>query len=80
MFTRIIIFSGRSVYQNEKVSRMYLDRKIHTAFMMFCDGCSESNASYFTMDAPKIMPPILLSWLMMSEADVNGMTVEVEPS
>ena len=30
--------------------------------------------------APKLMPPILLCWLMMSEADVGGMAVEVEPS
>ena len=26
------------------------------------------------------MPPILLCWPMMSEADVGGMAVEVEPS
>jgi len=30
--------------------------------------------------APKVMPPILLFWSMMSEADVGGMTVKVEPS
>ena len=29
---------------------------------------------------PKVMPPILLCWHMMSEADVGGMTVEIEPS
>jgi len=28
--------------------------------------------------APKVMPPILLCWLMMSQADVHGMAVEVE--
>ena len=31
-------------------------------------------------DALKTMPPILLSWSVMSEADVAGMAVEVEPS
>ena len=30
--------------------------------------------------APKIIPPILLFWLTMSEADVGGVAVEVEPS
>ena len=30
--------------------------------------------------ALKVMPPILLCWPMMSEADVGGMAVEVEPS
>ena len=28
----------------------------------------------------KVMPPILLYWPMMSEADAGGMAVEVEPS
>jgi len=27
----------------------------------------------------KVMPPILLCWPMMSEKDVGGMAVEVEP-
>ena len=30
--------------------------------------------------APKVMPTILLYWPIMSEADVDGMAVEVEPS
>ncbi len=30
--------------------------------------------------ALKVMPPILLCWPMMSEVDVGGMAVEVEPS
>jgi len=30
--------------------------------------------------APKVMLPILLCWPMMSETDVGGMTVEVDPS
>ena len=29
--------------------------------------------------APKVMPPILSCWPMMSEMDVGGMAVEVEP-
>lgn len=29
---------------------------------------------------PKVMPPILLVWSMMSEAGVGGMAVEAEPS
>jgi len=33
-----------------------------------------------TRVAPKLMPPILLCWPTMSEADVGGMAVEVEPS
>lgn len=32
-----------------------------------------------TKAAQKIMPPILLCWPTTSEADVCGMTVEVEP-
>ena len=30
--------------------------------------------------ALKVMPPVLLCWPMMSEADVGGMAVEVETS
>jgi len=30
--------------------------------------------------APKVMPPILLCYSTMSEADVGDMTVQVEPS
>jgi len=30
--------------------------------------------------APKVMPLILLYWLMTSEADVGGRTLYVEPS
>ena len=33
-----------------------------------------------TRTAPKVMPPILLCWPITSEADVGGMSVEVEPS
>ena len=33
-----------------------------------------------TKTALKIMPPILLCWPMMSEADVGGMAVKAEPS
>ena len=29
--------------------------------------------------APKVMPPVLLCWPTMSETDVGGMAVEVEP-
>jgi len=29
---------------------------------------------------PKVMPPVLLSWTTVSEADVSGMAVEVVPS
>lgn len=28
----------------------------------------------------KVVPPILLCWLMMPEADVCGMVIDVEPS
>jgi len=35
---------------------------------------------YFTRAALEVMPPVLLRWLMASEADVGGMAVEVEPS
>ena len=31
-------------------------------------------------DALKVMPPILLRWFTMTQADVGGMTAEVEPS
>lgn len=31
-------------------------------------------------DAPKVMPPIVLCWTMLSEADVGSMAEEVEPS
>ena len=34
--------------------------------------------TYFTRVVPKVMPPVLLCWPMMSEAD-SGMAVEVEP-
>ena len=30
--------------------------------------------------ALKVMPPVLLCWPMMSEADVGGMAVEDQPS
>jgi len=30
--------------------------------------------------APKVMPLILLYWPVMSEEDVDGMAIEVEPS
>jgi len=30
--------------------------------------------------APKVLPLILLCWPAMSEADVGGMAIEVEPS
>ena len=33
-----------------------------------------------TRAAPKVIPPILLCWLMTSETDIGGMAVEVEPS
>ena len=37
--------------------------------------------TYINARAPlKAVPPILLCWPMMSEADVGGMAVEVEPS
>ena len=32
------------------------------------------------MAASKVMPPVLLSWPITSEADVGGSAVEVEPS
>ena len=40
------------------------------------------NNTYFfiTTAALKVMPPILLCWPMTSEADVDGMAVEVELS
>ena len=31
------------------------------------------------MSVPKVMPPILLCWPMVSEVDVGGMAVEGEP-
>ena len=34
----------------------------------------------YTRAAPKLMPPILLCWPTMSEANVVDMAVEVEPS
>ena len=33
---------------------------------------------YFTKAAPKIMPPVLLYWPTMSEADVGDMAIENE--
>ena len=36
--------------------------------------------AYFMRDALKVTPPILWSWLTMSEADVGGMAVEIEHS
>jgi len=30
--------------------------------------------------APKVMPPILLFWLVMSKVDVGGMAIEIELS
>jgi len=30
--------------------------------------------------APKVMPPILICWLLISEVDIGGMAVEVELS
>ena len=30
--------------------------------------------------APKVVPPVLLSWPMTSELDGGGMAVEAEPS
>ena len=33
-----------------------------------------------TRAAPKVMPPVLWCWPMMSEADVDGMAVDVQPS
>ena len=35
---------------------------------------------WLTRAASKVMPPILLCWPTMSQADIGGMTVEVEPS
>ena len=35
---------------------------------------------YTTRAALKVMPPILLCWLTMSEVNVGGMAVEAEPS
>jgi len=32
------------------------------------------------MAASKVMPPVLLSWPITSEADVGGMVVEAKPS
>ena len=37
-------------------------------------------ACMFLWEALKVVPPILWCWPMMSEADVGGMAVEVEPS
>ena len=34
----------------------------------------------FNESAPKVMPPILLCWLVMLEEDGGGMAVEVETS
>jgi hypothetical protein len=34
----------------------------------------------YTKGTPKVLPPILLRWPTMSEADAGGMAVEVEPS
>ena len=30
--------------------------------------------------APKVMPPILLFWFVMSKVDVGGMAIEIELS
>jgi len=38
------------------------------------------NVLHIIRDAPKIMPPILLWWPVVSEADGGGMTVDVELS
>ena len=35
---------------------------------------------YTVMAAPKVMPPLLLCWPTTSEANVHGMTAELEPS
>ena len=39
-----------------------------------------SASHFYTRAAPKTRPPILLCWPMVSEADVGGMAVGVEPS
>ena len=35
---------------------------------------------YFTRAAVELTPPILLFWPIISDVDVGGMAVEVEPS
>ena len=46
---------------------------------MFC-YLHFDNTVHFTRAALKVMPPVLLFWSMMSEADVGGIAVEAEPS
>ena len=46
---------------------------------MFC-YLYVNDTVHFVRAAPKIMPPILLCWPAMTEADIGGMAVEAEPS
>jgi len=43
-------------------------------------GYCETAGRDYTEAAPKVMPPILLCCLTMSEADGGGMAEKVEPS
>jgi len=42
--------------------------------------CLKIHTVYYTWAAMKVLPPILLSWPMMSELYVGGMAAEAEPS
>ena len=42
--------------------------------------CAQHVLDINTRAVPKLMPPILLCWLMTSEANIVDMAVEVEPS
>ena len=46
---------------------------------MFC-YLHVNDIVYFMRAALKVMPPLLLCWPLMSEADVGDVAVEVEPS
>ena len=82
----------QNLYQNITIYRQYFFHMTKHIFLNFYynnsenRGVSESNVlkpgnTHLYMHAdPKVMPPFLLPWPIMSEVDVSGMAVEVEPS
>jgi len=64
-----------------------LTPQAQTSALPFCQpiclttaGKEKCTSSPGIRAAPKVMPPILSCWPMTSEVDVDGMTVEAEPS
>ena len=63
-----------------------LTPQAQTSALPFCQpiclttaGKEKCTSSPGIRAAPKVMPPILSCWPMMSEVDADGMAVEVEP-